>query len=126
VGTKKRERWEEDVQASEITITLFAKSGGPLTKRISLAKDGTLVSDGSACIMAHGTARRVRIIGANDLGTLIERLQINEAITLGALRVGLADQVQVVTKQKLNGAPNVIAHRHRHRLQKGAAGAGVV
>ena len=90
-------------------IAIFAKSGGPLTKRISLAADGSLKSDGSACVMARGTARRVRIIGAGDFGALIEQLQVNEAITLGALRVGLADPVQVVTKQKLNGAPNVIA-----------------
>ena len=54
------------MQASEITITLFAKSGGPLTKRISLNEDGSLVSDGSACVMAHGTARRVSIIGAGQ------------------------------------------------------------
>ena len=93
--------------ASEFTV--FAKSGGPLTKRISLVADGSLKSDGSACVMACGSARRVHIAGASDLGALIERLRPNEAIALGALRAGLADPVQVVTKQKLNGAPNAIA-----------------
>jgi hypothetical protein len=38
-------------------FTIFAKSGGPLTKRISLAPDGSVKSDGAACVMAHGAAR---------------------------------------------------------------------
>jgi hypothetical protein len=90
-------------------ITLFAKCDGPLTKRISLEADGSLKSDGSACVMAHGAARRFHITSISDLGALIERLRPNEAIALGSLRAGLADPVQVVTKQKLNGAPNAIA-----------------
>ena len=93
--------------ASEFTI--FAKSGGPLTKRISLAADGSLKSDGSACVMAQGAARRVHIASVSDLARLIERLRPNEAIALGALQTGLAELVQVVTKHKLNGAANVIA-----------------
>jgi hypothetical protein len=95
------------VIASE--ITLFAKSGGPLTKRISLEANGSLRSDGSACVMAQGSARRVRIANVHDLCALIEHMQPNEALALGALRAGLADPVQVVTKRRLNGAPNVIA-----------------
>jgi hypothetical protein len=59
--------------------------------------------------MAHGVARRIHITSVFDFGRLIERLQANEAIALGTLRTGLADAVQVVTKQKLNGASNVIA-----------------
>ena len=52
---------------------LFTKFGGPLTKRISLAPDGSLKSDGSACVMAHGRAQRVAIKSVADLGALIER-----------------------------------------------------
>jgi hypothetical protein len=95
------------VIASE--ITLFAKFSGPLTKRISLEPDGSIRSDGSACLMARGSACRIHLTAASDLGTLIERLKPNEAIALGALRDGLSDPVQVVTKHKLNGAANVIA-----------------
>jgi len=95
------------VNASE--ITLFAKFSGPLTKRISLEADGSIRSDGSACLMARGSACRIHLTAASDLGTLIERLKPNEAIALGALRDGLSDPVQVVTKHKLNGAANVIA-----------------
>jgi hypothetical protein len=39
--------------ASDMQITLFAKGGGPLTKRIYLAPDGSLKSDGSACVMSR-------------------------------------------------------------------------
>jgi hypothetical protein len=50
------------------------------------------------------------IDGIAELGALIEHLHSNEAIALGALRPGLTDPVEVVSKAKLNGgAPNVIA-----------------
>ena len=90
-------------------LTLFAKSGGPLTKRISLAADGTVISDGSCCLMGNGEARRVEIAGIGDLAALIEQLRVNEAIALGALRPGLQPPVQVVTKRQLNGQANTIA-----------------
>jgi hypothetical protein len=90
-------------------LTLFAKSGGPLTKRISLAADGSLVSDGSACLMTYGEARPVEVAGIGDLAALIERLLPNEAIALGTLRPGLQPPVTVVTKRELNGQANTIA-----------------
>jgi hypothetical protein len=92
-----------------IEITIFAKSGGPLTKRISLAADGSLKSDGAACVMANGKARRASIASVCDLGSLIEQLKSNEAIALGTLRDGLANEVRIIPKRKLNGAANVIA-----------------
>ena len=39
-------------------ITLLEKFGGPLTKAIKLGDDGRLISDGSACVMSSGIARR--------------------------------------------------------------------
>jgi hypothetical protein len=92
-----------------IEITIFTKNGGPLTKRISLAPDGSVKSDGSGCLMANGEARRASLSSVLDLATLIERLEPNEAIALGRLRDGLADRVEIVPKRKLNGAANVIA-----------------
>jgi len=106
---KKTRAWEVNCAGQRNYNHAVHQVWRPATKRISLAADGSLISDGSACVMARGTARRVRIIGAGDLGALIERLQVNEAITLGALRSGLDDPVEVVTKRKLDGAPNVIA-----------------
>jgi len=95
----------------QVGLTVFAKSDGPLTKRISLAENGSLTSDSSACIMAHGTARRFEFCGALQFAALIEQLPSHEAIALGALRRDLPDRVDVVTKRKLSGAlrPDIIA-----------------
>jgi hypothetical protein len=96
--------------ATPVEITCLTKSGGSLTKSIKLDPDGSVVSDGSACVMSHGSARRVQIADIGQLAALIDRLQSNEAIALGALRSDLPDQVEIVTKRMLNGAkPRVIA-----------------
>jgi hypothetical protein len=80
-----------------IEIVSFTKTNGPLSKRIWLAPDGTVKSNGDACVMAHGRAERVRLSGAADLAALIEGVQSNQALGLGALRDGLPDRVDVVT-----------------------------
>ena len=41
-------------------ITVFEKTGGPLTKRIALV-DGKIVNDSSACRMGNGFEHRVGI-----------------------------------------------------------------
>jgi hypothetical protein len=92
-----------------IELTVFSKTGGPLTKRIGLAPDGTVVSDGSACLMAQGHACRVGIANMAEFGILIEMLKPYQAIALGQLRPDLPDQVEVTTKAKLNGGPGIIA-----------------
>jgi hypothetical protein len=116
-STRRKQDCEHDCQRQrqsklDAEITVFSKFGGPLTKRISLTADGSIKSDGSACIMARGDARRVEIGSVDQLAGLIDQLPKNQAIALGALRTGLPDQVEVVTKAKLlNGAaqPNIIA-----------------
>ena len=92
-------------------IVRFTKSGGPLTKRISLNEDGSTKSDGSGCLMPRGTAVRTPIAGIVELGALISGLHSDQAIALGALRSDLPDQVSVITKRELNGhtATDVIA-----------------
>jgi len=95
-----------------IEFTRLTKDAGPLTKQIYLAPDGTLVKDGSACVMAHGTAERVRLAGVDALAALIEDLTPSQAIALGALRPDLPDKVEITTKRKLiNGVaqPDLIA-----------------
>jgi hypothetical protein len=84
-----------------IEITRFAKKGGPLTKKISLERDGKLVSDASKCLMNRGTAHRVSLDNLAALGTLIHALDRHEAIALGALRPDLPNSVKVITKHKL-------------------------
>jgi hypothetical protein len=97
---------------SAIEITVLRKADGlPLTKRISLGPDGSLRSDGSACVMSRGIAWRFRFSRIEQLAELIERFGPDQAIALGGLRPDLPDRVEVVTKRKLNGTtdPNVIA-----------------
>jgi hypothetical protein len=84
-----------------IEMTLFRSATGPLTKRISI-EDGKIRSDGSACRMAGGTARRVLLDGPASLAELLENMPSNQAIALGRLRQGLADTVTVVLKKDLN------------------------
>ena len=108
----------------EIELTRLTKDGGPLTKQISLSPDGTLVKDGSACVMAHGTAERVRVAGVDALGALIEDLAPSQAIALGTLRADLPDKVEVTTKKRLvNGVarPDVIARTGANIIYHGPA-----
>ena len=87
-----------------IQLTRFTKSCGPLTKRISLAADGSVNSDGSACIMAQGLAERLDIADVRELAAMIEQLRADQAIALGALRAELPDRVQIATRRNLNGS----------------------
>ena len=90
-------------------ITIFSKAGGVLTKRIKLAKDGSLERDGSECKMTVGSACRAPIADVHALAAKIAKLRPYQAIALGALRDGLPDKVKIVTKKKLNGQANTIA-----------------
>jgi hypothetical protein len=92
-------------------ITIFTKSGGPLTKRIALAADGTIISDASGCVMSRGSAQRTKVASVEQLAGLIDSIGSDQALALGALRNGLPDQVEIVAKAKLNGAaqPGTIA-----------------
>ena len=108
----------------EIKLTRLTKDDGPLTKQIYLAPDGTLVKDGSACVMARGTAERVRVAGVVALGALIEGLTPSQALALGTLRADLPDKVEVATKKRLaNGAarPDVIARTGSNIVYRGPA-----
>ena len=108
----------------EIELTRLTKDGGPLTKQISLSPDGTLVKDGSACVMAHGTAERVKVAGVDALGALIEDLAPSQAIALGTLRTDLPDRVEVTTKKRLvNGVarPDIIARTGANIIYHGPA-----
>jgi hypothetical protein len=93
----------KDATQLAVEITALTKSGGPLTKRIRLAADGSITSDGSECVMARGIARRVPIGDVKELAALLDNINSNQAIALGALRPDLPDEVGVITKHKLNG-----------------------
>ena len=113
-----------------LEITGFTKHGGPLTKRISLAADGSLCSDGSACVMGSGDAQRVRLSDLDALARLIAQLAPEEAIGLGAMRPGLPEQAEIVTKARLetmNGSNTALiartgdVHRVPPRTARGRA-----
>jgi hypothetical protein len=85
---------DNETAPSPIELTVFTKTGGPLTKKISLAADGSLVKDGSACVMAHGSAMRAKVAGVAGLGALVEKLTPSQALALGSLRADLRDKVE--------------------------------
>jgi hypothetical protein len=86
---------------STFEITVLSKDGGPLTKSIML-RDGTVGSDGSACVMSRGSAERVHLESLKEFACFIDDLESNRAIALGALRDDLPSEVSVVTKAKLS------------------------
>jgi hypothetical protein len=109
-----------------IELTRLTKDGGPLTKKISLDPDGMLVKDGSACVMAHGAAERIRVAGVDALGALIEELTPSQALALGTLRADLPDKVEVTTKKKLlDGVarPDIIARTGANIIYHGGQSA---
>ena len=104
---------------SAFHLTKFTKTGGPLTKQISLTREGKVHSDGSACVMSRGFAERVKILGVQELAELISNLESNQAIALGVLRSDLPAMVELTTKRELdelNGtaAPDIIARTASH------------
>jgi hypothetical protein len=106
---------------SAFEIVGLTKSGGPLTKKISLSETGALISDGSACIMVAGEAKRFTFNNLTIFADVIGRLGSDRAIALGALHHELPKQVNVLTKRRiiqLNGeAPTdvvVICRTHEN------------
>jgi hypothetical protein len=94
--------------SGQIELTLFVNAGNaPLSKRIWVDGDGK-VQKRAAAEMVAGSAHRLRLTVA-DLGRLIENMPAHHAIARGALRADLPNMVGVVTAERLNGAPNVIA-----------------
>ena len=102
-------------------MTIFAKDNGSLTKLIALDETGAIRSDGSACIMSRGTARRLRFADLQSFADILERLGSHEALALGRLRNGLADEVPVVSKKMLGDPPGAIARTQEFlAYEKGA------
>lgn len=96
-------REELHLGSTSITLSVFRKEDGPLTKRISLGEDGALLTDGSACKMARGSVRPVHVASMDELAALLNGLQQNEAIALGT-----------VETEKLgdDGTATVLCHRN--------------
>jgi hypothetical protein len=96
-----REKPTAGQAGNKIEVTVFTKSGGPLTKTIALGPDGGIISDGSACLMSSGTAQRTKIDNVEQLAGLINSIDSNQALALGTLGTELPDQVKIISKDKL-------------------------
>jgi hypothetical protein len=108
-----------------IALTRFTNEGGrSLTKKISLAADGSLVSDKSAMVMSRGIAERITVDGVAGLGALIETLAASQALALGGLRADLPNKVNVTTEKLLQGGKarlDLIARTNENIVYDGPA-----
>ena len=101
-----------------LEITVFKKSAGVLSKTIAAAVDGSPVSDGSACRMSSGVAKRVPLPGgAQALADLIDNMAPNEALSLGRLVSGVGESAPVTTVSRLKSAPEGTIARSQDFLE---------
>jgi hypothetical protein len=108
-------------------ITILASANGPLTKKISLDGNGGILADSSHCFMTRGAAYRTLIANVRELGELLQAFEACHALTLGSLRAGLPDQVNIVTRDAINDAtpPDTVA-RTRETLTHRSGAPGFV
>ena len=101
-----------------LEITVFKKCSGILSKTIAAAVDGSPVSDGSACRMSSGEAKRVPLPGgAQALANLIDNMAPNEALSLGRLVSGVGESAPVKTVSRLKSAPGGTIARSKDFLE---------
>ena len=93
-----------------IEITVFHKADGILSKRITLTKSGEVNANGRECCMSRGRAHRVKLNGIHSMAELVGNMASEEALALGRLRAGIADEVQITVKDLEDAAsPDTIA-----------------
>jgi|SRR5215813_2271133 len=93
---------------STFEITLLEKRGGLLSKTIRL-EDGKRQCDTSDCWMAKGRAWRVSFDTMGELGGIIGRVTPAQALALGTMIEGVADEAHIVSKLKLQTKFNGVA-----------------
>ena len=67
----------------DISITIFEKSSGPLSKHIAIGPDGRPASDASQCRMWEGTAKRAIANTARELAEIVGTCTSRQALALG-------------------------------------------
>ena len=101
-----------------IEITAFKKSSGIFSKTIAAAADRSPVSDGSACRMSSGEAKRMPLPdGAQALAEAIDNIASNEALSLGRLVSGVGESAPVATVSRLSSAPEGTIARSQDFLE---------
>jgi hypothetical protein len=89
---------DRDNGCSSVELTLVKKANGPCTKQISLVEN-RVISDGSACAIWDGTAKRLPIepfqgrSAAQVLALFLSRVEEDKAICLGRLLPEVAERV---------------------------------
>src|SRR5262245_791867 len=96
-----------------VEVTLFTSEANPLSKRIHLAADGSLMNDSSARLV-RGTAERCIFTGFDDLATLLKGCTSYNALALGVMRDDVPDKVKVVIADALKDNPDAIARSRKH------------
>jgi hypothetical protein len=104
-----------------IGFTVLTKAnGGLLSKRIAPDPAGEPVSDGSACAMSAGKARRATASGANATGAMqgladaLNGLAPSQALALGSLRSDLPDAVAITITGKEDEARGLVSRTRRY------------
>src|SRR4051794_25448970 len=100
---------DDRTQFPQITILTKRDTPDHMSKRITLADDGTVKSDGSECRMITGTAAAVSASTASELARIIQNCGCNQAIALGALAKEIASPVDVTTNDRVARNPGSIA-----------------
>ena len=98
-----------ELAMNDISVTIFEKSSGPLSKHIAVGPDGRLTSDASQCRMWEGTAKRAIANTARELAEIVGTCTSRQALALGYLCDDIPDNVLVCTKAELERHPNAIA-----------------
>ena len=93
----------------DISVTIFEKSSGSLSKHVAIGPDGRLTSDASQCRMWEGTAKRAIANTAREFAEIVGTCTSRQALSLGYLRHDIPDNVRLVTKAELERHPNAIA-----------------
>ena len=85
-----------------VEITVFQKQNGDLSKVIWMnTKTGQIKSDGGACRMAKGTARRYKLQSASSFARILVQTPSSVAYALGRIRDGFPDKVDVILARDL-------------------------
>lgn len=71
------------------TVTVYTKSNGILSKRISMGADGKPFPDGSECRMARGTAVNTAVASVREFADLINGMKPEQALSLGRIITGV-------------------------------------
>ena len=95
-------------------ITLITKTDTPslMSKRITIGPNQRVQSDGSHCIMRHGSADPVVVSSAAQLADIIHNCRSDQAIALGALQTDITTPACIVTQSSLKkGSGNIARTR---------------